>query len=91
MVTAITAAWSLPAIGVRARELGQAILPPVLAGTAMALVVTLADRFAVGLPSLPRLLLLASVGAAIYLGWLTSFARPRLAEMLDMVRRKGWS
>ena len=91
VVTAITAAWSLPAIGVRARELGQAILPPVLAGTAMALVVTLADRFAVGLPSLPRLLLLASVGAAIYLGWLTSFARPRLAEMLDMVRRKGWS
>ena len=91
VVTAITAAWSLPAIGVRARELGQAILPPVLAGTAMALVVTLADRFAVGLPSLPRLLLLVSVGAAIYLGWLTSFARPRLAEMLDMVRRKGRS
>ena len=91
VVTAITAAWSLPAIGVRARELGQAILPPVLAGTAMALVVTLADRFAVGLPSLPRLLLLASVGAAIYLGWLASFARPRLAEMLDMVRRKGRS
>ena len=64
-LTAITAAWSLPAIGVRARELAQAVLPPVLAGIAMALAVTLLDRPASDLPALPRLALLAACGSAV--------------------------
>ena len=88
-LTAITAAWSLPAIGVRARELGQAVLPPVLAGIAMALAVTLLDRIVADLPALPRLALLVAGGGAVYLGWLTTFARPRMAEMLAMLRRSG--
>ena len=86
-LTAITAAWSLPAIGVRARELAQAVLPPVLAGIAMALAVTLLDRIVADLPALPRLALLVAGGGAVYLGWLTTFARPRMAEMLAMLRR----
>ena len=88
-LTAITAAWSLPAIGVRARDLGRAILPPVLAGVAMALAVTVTDSLAAGLPDLPRLVLLVATGGAVYLGWLTAFARPRLAEMLEMLRHRG--
>ena len=88
-LTAITAAWSLPAIGVKARELGQAILPPVLAGVAMAVSVTLADRVAGGLPALPRLAVLVVIGAAIYLGWIMTFARSRLVEMLAMLGRSG--
>ena len=88
-LTAITAAWSLPAIGVRARDLAQAVLPPVLAGIAMALTVTLVDRQSMGLPALPRLALLAACGGAVYLGWMTTFARPRMLEMLAMLRRSG--
>ena len=88
-LTAITAAWSLPAIGLRARDLAQAVLPPVLAGIAMALTVTLVDRLTMGLPALPRLALLATCGSAVYLGWMTTFARPRMLEMLAMLRRSG--
>lgn len=88
-LTAITAAWSLPAIGVRPRELGRAILPPALAGVAMAMVVMLADRLAGGLPALPRLALLVGCGGVVYLGWMTTFARPRMAEMLAMLRRSA--
>lgn len=57
----------------------------------MALIMTIADRFAGGLPALPRLLVLSGAGAAVYLGWLTTFARPRLAELLDMLRSRGRS
>ena len=87
-LTAVTAAWSLPAIGARARELGGAVLPPVLAGVAMALAVTIVDSFAASVPPLPRLLMLIAAGGAVYLGWLTAFARPRLAEVLDLLRRR---
>ena len=86
-LTAITAAWSLPAIGVRGRDLAQAVLPPVLAGIAMALVVTVIDRLTTGLPVLPRLALLTACGGAVYLGWMTTFARPRMLELLAMLRR----
>ena len=88
-LTAITAAWSLPAIGVKARELWHAVLPPVLAGVAMAVAVSLADFLVGGLPALPRLAILVGTGGAIYLGWLATFARPRLAEMLAMLRRSS--
>ena len=88
-LTAITAAWSLPAIGVKARELWHAVLPPVLAGVAMAVAVSLADLLVGGLPALPRLAILVGTGGAIYLGWLATFARPRLAEMLAMLRRSS--
>ena len=88
-LTAITAAWSLPAIGVRARELWQAVLPLILAGAAMAGAVTLADRLTGSLPALPRLAVLVGTGGAIYLGWLATFARARLAEMVAMLRRSG--
>ena len=88
-LTAITAAWSLPAIGVKARELWHAVLPPVLAGVAMAVAVSLADLLVGGLPALPRLAILVGTGGAIYLGWLATFARPRLAEMVAMLRRSS--
>ena len=87
VLIAITAAWSLPAIGVKPSELRQAVLPPIMAGAAMAAAVMLADRPIGGLPALPRLALLVATGGAIYLGWLATFARPRLDEMLAMLRR----
>jgi O-antigen/teichoic acid export membrane protein len=88
-LTAITAAWSLPAIRVGGGELARAILPPVLAGAAMAAAVVMADRLADALPALLRLIVLIVIGGAVYLGWLTTFARPRLVEMIDMLRRRG--
>lgn len=89
VLTAVAAAWSLPAIGVRARELGRALCPPVLAGVAMALAVTAADHVAAALAALPRLAVLTGIGGAVYLGWLATFARPRLGEILEMLRRRG--
>ena len=55
----------------------------------MAVAVTLADRLIGGLPALPRLALLIGTGGAVYLGWLATFARARLAEMMAMLRRSG--
>lgn len=86
LLAAVTAAWSLPAIGVRARELGQAITPPLLAGLAMLASVALLDTAAAALPTITRLPLLVAAGAAVYLGWLLTFARPRLSEFLELVR-----
>jgi hypothetical protein len=86
LLSAVTAAWSLPAIGVRARELGEAILPPLLAGLAMTASVVLFDSVVDALPPVTRLPLLAALGAAIYLGWLLTIARPRLAELLELIR-----
>ncbi|MCA1661414.1 MAG: lipopolysaccharide biosynthesis protein [Novosphingobium sp.] len=86
LLTAVTAAWSLPAIGVRARALGEAILAPLLAGAAMAAAVVGVDRAAAVLPPAPRLGLLIAVGSATYLGWLLTFARPRLIELAELVR-----
>lgn len=85
---AITAQRTLPLIGLRARDLLRAIAPPILAALAMALVVTLIDRALPAMGDFERLLILVPSGGAIYLAWLTLFARDLLAECIGLVRRR---
>lgn len=89
VLTAVAAVWSLPVIGVRAGELRDALLAPVLATTAMGLAVLALD---LALPPLGsealRLVLLVVAGAAIYAGWLRAFARERLDELLRLALKR---
>lgn len=88
VMTLIGAAWSLPVIGVSARELRGALLAPVLAALAMALGVVTLGRALPPLPELARLGLLVALGAAIYGGWLLVFARGQLDELIALVRNR---
>ena len=88
VVTFVTALWAMPVLGISLPRLGQALLPPVLAGGAMAMVVTLLDGLVHGLHPVPRLLLLVTAGGATYGLWLLGFARERLAEAWALVRKK---
>lgn len=88
IVTAVTAWWSMPVLGLSLARLGEALAPPVIAGAAMALAVTLADHVMADLHPLPRLVLLAATGAATYGLWLLVFARGRLVEAWALLRRK---
>ena len=88
LLTVLSAAWTLPVIGITARALNEALLPPVLAGTAMALGVVLLDRTLPPLPEAARLALLVACGGAIYGLWLLRFARGRLAELVDAARKR---
>ena len=88
MMTLATARWSLPVIGVAWRDLGKALAPPVLAGIAMAAGVLAVDYQTNALAPLPRLALLVTVGAAIYLGGLAIFAPDRLRELVAFVRHR---
>lgn len=88
LLTAVSAAWSLPVIGVRPRELLNALSAPVLAGIVMTLGVVMLDRALPVMPQPARLALLVSAGGAIYGGWLLAFARERLAEMLKLVLKR---
>jgi hypothetical protein len=88
VLTVLSAAWSLPVIGLSTRDLADALLPPVLAGTAMGLGVVLTDRLLPAMPELLRLSLLVAAGAAIYGLWLLRFARGRLDELLATVLKR---
>lgn len=83
----VAAAWlSLPIIGLRWIDLGEAIRPAVLAGTLMAAGVIGIDRLLPPIAPLPRLLLLASSGAAIYAAALAALAPHVLRELAGVIR-----
>lgn len=82
-----TAARSLPVIGLSWRDWIGAILPPVLAAVAMALVVALVDRALPGLGPLPHVLVLTAAGAAVYGAWLWFFGRATVEDAIAMIRR----
>lgn len=84
LLTAVSAALSLPALGVRAGQLREALLPPVLAGAAMGLAVTVIDRALPPLPDAARLAVLIAAGGAVFGGWLLAFARDRLDEIVRL-------
>lgn len=84
---AVTAARSLPAIGLSWREWLSAIAPPVTAAGAMALIVVLLDRALPQLSPLSHLLLLTGAGAAAYGVWLWFFARETVEDAIRMIRR----
>jgi hypothetical protein len=87
LLTAISAHWSLPAIGLKKRELLGAVLPPALAGAAMGLAVVTLDGLIAQHNLWLRLGLLMAAGGAIYGLWLVCFARDRFSEVLGLLRR----
>lgn len=87
LLTVIAAHWSLPVIGLAMRDLVAAILPPLLAGTAMGLAVISLDTLIGHHPLWLRLAMLVATGAAVYGLGLGCFARERLREVLDLLRR----
>ncbi|MDF2494036.1 lipopolysaccharide biosynthesis protein [Sphingomonas sp.] len=84
---AISCSLALPVIGARLRDIARAIAPSLLAAGVMAAIVVLVDR-SVGWAPVPRLLLLVSVGAAIYGAMLILFARPLVRETVALVRNR---
>ena len=79
---------SLPVIGLSARALFDAISSSALAAISMAIIVTLVDRTLPPMVPALRLVVLVSVGAAAYGGWLALFARGVLGEVASVVRRQ---
>ena len=89
-VLTFAAAWlSLPIIGLRWSDLLQAIQPAVVAGTLMAAAVVGLDRLLPPISPLPRLLLLASSGAVIYVVVLVATAPHVLRELAGMIRGRA--
>lgn len=88
VIALITAATSLPAIGVSPTRLLAAIVPSTLAGIAMAFAVYVADMALADAEPVLRLVALVALGATIYCGWLFLFARERLLEFIALVRNR---
>ena len=89
ILTGVTAALSLPAIGVTATALLRAVAPGLLASAAMVLPVLLLDSALPPMPPLARLATLALTGAAAYLALLLLFARQLVEEIIDLVRTRS--
>ncbi|MBB5712264.1 oligosaccharide flippase family protein [Sphingomonas xinjiangensis] len=101
-VTGLVAAWllaypvylalstwrTLPVIGVRARVLGAALAPPVVASLVMAGAVSAVDHALLPLIPLLRLLALTSVGAGVYCGWLVLFAPGLVRDVVALIRHR---
>lgn len=88
LLTAISAAWSLPVIGVRAAQLIEALRAPVLGGLAMGAGVALLDRALPDMAQALRLAALIAAGGIIYGGWLLAFSRERIGEVLSLVVKR---
>ncbi len=88
LLTAITAALSLPVIGVTAPALLRALMPGLGTSAAMVAVVLCLDTLLPPMPAEARLLILVSSGAAAYGALLVLFARKVVAELFALVRRR---
>ena len=89
LLVAISACWALPVLEVSPRELLAACTPPALAGLAMYALVRLADALLPAMHPTLHLAALVAIGGAVYGLWLLAFARGRLAELVDLARRRG--
>lgn len=88
LLTAVTMALSMPALGLSLRALARAIAPALAAALVMAALVAGLGALLPPLPPLTRLALMASAGMAIYGALLIVFARPLVAELWDLVVRR---
>ncbi len=86
ILLAITAAWAMPAIGVSARALIDAVTPILIAAIAMGLAVVTVDGWLPEFAPPVRVTILVALGATVYLGWLSAFTRAMVREAIDMVR-----
>ena len=83
----VSSTLSLPVIGLAWRDLARAVLPPVLAATAMGLAVAAIDRaLPASLAPALRLALLVPVGVLLYALLALLLARPLLVGALGMIR-----
>ncbi len=87
MYLAVSAWRSLPTIGVRARQIGDAVAMPLVASLVMPLGAGPLPHN-IPLPAPIRLFFLVSIGGAIYGCFLIAFARPVLRDLLAMVRKQ---
>ncbi len=85
----VTAALTLPVIGVRRRALAAAVAPGLAASLAMALLAPGLDSLLPPLGPPARLLLLAGFGAAAYAALLFLFARGVVEEALALFRGRA--
>lgn len=88
ILTGVTAALSMPAIGVRAPALLRAIAPGLFASAGMVLPVLMLDTAMGPMPPVARLAILALTGTAVYLALLLLFARHLVGEIVDLVRKR---
>ncbi len=88
ILTGVTAALSLPAIGVRAPALMRAIAPGLLASAGMVLPVLILDSALPPMAPVARLATLVLAGAATYLALLVLFARGMVEEVAELVRKR---
>ena len=87
LLTLVTAALSMPALGLRWRALIQSIAPGLLASSVMGLAVMLLDSLLPEMTAPARLALLVSAGMALYALLLLLFARPLVDEVRQLMRR----
>lgn len=90
LLVGISSLWVLPVLGTDHRELGKALAPPILAGCLMCAVVRALDSLSpfAAVPAVHLASLVAAGGLAYGLALLL-FARDRITEVLDLIRRKG--
>jgi O-antigen/teichoic acid export membrane protein len=86
IMVVISSSLALPVIGLRWRQLGGALLPPVAASLAMGAVVLLVDTLLPPLPPPARLAVLVTIGVAAYAGFVLLFARDILSQAIGMIR-----
>jgi O-antigen/teichoic acid export membrane protein len=86
ILTAVTAALSLPAIGASFPGIARAIAPGLAASAAMAAAVKGLDLLLPVMSPAARLGLLVPFGAALYAAIMLAFARPLVGEMVGFLR-----
>jgi len=85
---AISAWRTLPVIGVRARDLGDAVASPALAAITMTLVITMVDAVLPPIDVHWRLALLVPIGGLVYAAWMLVFARSTVADLIAVIRKR---
>lgn len=89
LLVVVAAILALPVLGARPGQLIEAVSAPIMAGIAMYLVVTaLAAVLPHEIAPVVRLAALVCAGGLAYGGYLLVFARDRIFELVDIVRRK---
>jgi len=88
LLLVVTLALTLPAIGAGLWALARAMLPALGAAAAMACAVVLIAPHVAGWPTVARLALLSTLGAAIYVGVLWQFWPALVSEALTTLGRR---
>jgi hypothetical protein len=89
ILTAVTGALSLPAIGIRAGALANALMPAVRASSVMLVLVLGIDALLPPIGIHLRLAILVASGAAAYAAYLLLFARPVVDDLLRIVWKRS--